>query len=149
MTPETKGNLIAILFIAAIAAIGAYVVLAGFGAFGRSRGDAPDWVIVIAGAAFLLAAGSMGLSAVGGMFFGAKAGRDGSLSEDAPYPLRVLQILMSLGIVALLAIIATWVAFNPGDAGSTGRRVAFAIGAVTIWMMFFGFAIWKLRRLRG
>ncbi len=148
MTPEAKGHLVGVLFIAAIAAIGLYVVLVGLGQFGRRGGDAPSWVLVAAGAGFLLAAGSFGLSAVGGILYGAKAGPDGRLSDDAPYALRAAQIILSLGVVGVLATVATWVALNPETGSSTGRKVAFAAGAVTVWAMFFGFAVWRLRRLR-
>ena len=98
--------------------------------------------------AFLLAAGSFGLSALGGILYGAKAGPDGSLSGDAPYAIRAAQILLSLGVVALLASVATWVAFNPEAGSSTGRKAAFAAGAVTIWLMFAGFAVFRIRQLR-
>jgi hypothetical protein len=148
MTPQTKGNILGILFVAAIAAIGVYIVLAGLGKFGRSTGDAPGWVLVVAGAAFLLAAGSMGLSAVGGIFFGAKAGADGSLSGEAPRAIRTAQIFLSLGIVAMLATVATWVALNPEGDASTGRKFAFAAGAVMTWSILIGCGIWRLRGLR-
>ncbi len=85
MTPQTKGHLIGALFVAAIAAIGIYILLAGLGQFGRGRGDAPGWVLIAAGAAFLLAAASTGLNTIGGLLFGAKADRHGKLSDDAPY----------------------------------------------------------------
>jgi len=84
MSDETKGNII------------------GLGRFGRTAGDAPSWVLVAAGAAFLLAAASMGLSAIGGIVFGARAKADGSLSDDAPYAIRAIQVLLSLGIVSML-----------------------------------------------
>ncbi len=148
MTPQTKGNIIGVLFVAAIAAIGIYIVLAGLGKFGRSAGDAPGWVLIAAGAAFLFAAGTMGLSAVGGIFFGATAGPDGKLSNDAPYTIRAAQIVLSLGIVAMLATVATWVALNPEGDASMGRKVAFATGAAMVWAIFFGFAIWRVRALR-
>jgi hypothetical protein len=148
MTPQTKGNILGILFVTAIAAIGVYIVLAGLGKFGRSTGDAPGWVLVAAGAAFLLAAATMGLSAVAGIFFGAKAGRDGSLSGEAPRAIRATQIFLSLGIVAMLATVATWVALNPEGDASTGRKLAFAAGAVMTWSILLGFGIWRLRALR-
>jgi hypothetical protein len=148
MTPQTRGNILGVLFVAAIAAIGIYIVLAGLGKFGRGAADAPGWVLIAAGAAFLFAAASMGLNAVGGIFFGATAGPDGRLSNDAPYAIRAAQILLSLGIVAMLATVATWVALNPEGDASTGRKVAFAAGAVMTWSILFGFAIWRLRGLR-
>ncbi len=148
MTPQTKGNIIGVLFVAAIAAIGIYIVLAGLGKFGRSAGDAPGWVLVVAGAAFLFAATSMGLSAVGGIFYGATTGPDGKLSSDAPYAVRAAQIFLSLSIVVMLATVATWVALNPEGDASIGRKVAFATGAMMVWAIFFGFAIWRVRALR-
>lgn len=147
MSDKTKGNLVGLLFVAVVAGIGAYVVIVGLGKLGRSPSDAPGWVIVVAGMAFLFAAASMGLSAIGGIFFNATAGRDGSLSSDAPYGIRVAQILLSLCVIALLASVATWVALNPEEAAPVGRRIAFAVGAIAIWCMFAGFAFWRLRRL--
>lgn len=148
MTPEAKGHLLGMLFVAVIAMIGIYLVVIGLGQFGRRTGDAPGWVLLAAGTGFLLAAGSFGLSAAGGILYGAKAEPDGSLSDDAPYAIRTAQIVLSLGIIAMLATVATWVAFNPGDNSSTGRKIAFAAGAFTTWLIFAGFTIWKIRRLR-
>lgn len=148
MSSQAKGHLIGVLFIAAIAAVGVYIVLAGLGRFGRSSGDAPGWVLVTAGAAFLAAAASFGLSAVGGALYGASARPDGSLSDEAPYGLRAAQIVISLGIVALLASVATWVALHPEPGSSTGRKVAFAAGAAGTWAMFLGFAWWRLSKLK-
>jgi len=148
MTPETKGNIIGLAFVAIIAAIGLYVVMTGLGRFGRSDGDAPSWVLIAAGSAFLLAASSMALSAIGGIVYGAKANPDGSLTDEAPYAVRALQILLSLGIVAMLVAVASWVALNPEEGSATGRRIALAAGAITVWAIFFGFVIWRLRGLR-
>lgn len=148
MTPQTKGNIIGVLFVAGIAAIGIYIVLAGLGKFGRGATDAPGWVLIAAGAAFLFAAASMGLSAVGGIVFGAKAGPDGNLADDAPHAVRATQIFLSLAVVAMLATVATWVALNPEGDASTGRKVAFAAGAIMVWGIFLGFAIWRVRGLR-
>lgn len=147
MRGQAKGSLTGLLFVALIAAIGAYIVYAGLGKLGRSPNDAPGWVLVVAGAAFLFAAASAGLNAAGWFFFGAKAGPDGALTDAAPAPLRLVQMLLSLGIVALLATVATWVALNPGD-GSAMRRIVFGFSAVMTWGILLGFAIWKLRKPR-
>jgi hypothetical protein len=141
------GHLIGLLFIASIAAIGISVVMAGLGRFGRSAGDAPGWVLIAAGGGFLLAAASFALSAIGGIVYGATAKKDGSLSDEAPIAIRATQIVLSLGIVAMLATVSTWVALNPEPDASTSRKFAFAAGAVTIWVMFAGIAIFRLRRL--
>lgn len=147
MSDQTKGNVAGLLFVALIAAIGVYIVYAGLGKLGRSANDAPGWVLVVAGGAFLFAAASMAMNAIGWFFFGAATGRDGALTDAAPASLRFAQMLLSLGIVALLATVATWVALNPGE-GSAARSIVFAIGAVMVWGIFAGFAIWKLRKLR-
>jgi len=147
MSGQTKGNLAGLLFVALIAAIGVYIVYAGLGKLSRSANDAPGWVLVVAGGAFLFAAASMAMNAIGWFFFGAVAGRDGALTDAAPAALRLIQMLLSLGIVALLATVATWVALNPGE-GSAVRSTVFAIGAVMSWGIFAGFAILKLRKLR-
>jgi len=148
MKPETKGHILGLAFVAVIAAIGVYIVLAGLGRFGHGTGDAPAWVLIGAGGAFLLAAGSFGLNAVAGILLGVRTGRDGSLADDAPYAIRAAQIVLSLGVVAMLASVATWVAFNPEAGSSPGRKAVVAAGAATIWLMFAGFAVWRLRRLR-
>lgn len=147
MRDETKGNLIGLLFVAVIAAIGIYVVLIGLGKLGRSPHGAPGWVIVVAGAAFLFAAASTGMNALAYFTTGAKAKADGSLDSTAPYPIRAIQLLLSLIVVALLATVATWVAFNPGDGPDNSRNVAFAVGAAIVWIIFLGFAWLALKRL--
>lgn len=143
---DIRGHLIGVLFIAVIAAIGIYIATRGIGRLSRGPNDAPGWVLAVAGAAFLFAAASMAISAIGGILFGATARRDGSLGDDAPYGLRLAQMLLSLGIVALLASVATWVAFNPGPGGA-GRSIVFAFGAVCAWLIFFALAVWKLRAM--
>lgn len=147
MSDQTKGNLAGLLFVALIAAIGSYIVYAGLGKLGRSPNDAPGWVMVAAGGAFVFAAASLAMNAIGWFCFGAVAGRDGALNDSAPASLRLVQMLLSLGIVALLATVASWVALNPGE-GSAARRVVFGLGAVMTWGIFFGAAIWKFRKLR-
>jgi len=147
MNDQAKGNLIRSIFVALIAAIGIYIVLAGLGTFGRSARDAPGWVLVVAGTAFLFAAASMAIDVIGSFLLGASARKDGTLTDAAPAPFRLAQMLFSLAIVALLATVATWVAFDADDAG-TVRKFAFGIGAALCWAIFAGAAIWKLRRLR-
>jgi hypothetical protein len=145
MTDQAKGNLIGLLFVAFIAAIGAYIVYIGLGKLGRGANDAPGWVLVVAGAAFLFAAASKGLNIIGWFFFGARAGADGGLTDSAPYGLRAAQIALSLGVAVLLATVGIWVAFNPESASNPERRVAFAVGAFTIVVMIAGLGFWKLR----
>jgi hypothetical protein len=140
---EILGRRIAYFFAALIGAIGVFLVLTGFELFGRGSGHAPGWVIMLCGLAFLSAAGSMGLSILGGA-----TARDGSLPDSAPFALRLAQTLLSLGIMVMLSSVASWVAFNPGSAG-TGARFAFGAGAALCWLIFLGFAIRALRRLRG
>jgi len=143
---ESRGHLIGLLFVALAAALGIYLLLAGLGTFGRGRNDAPGWVLIAAGGAFVFTALSMGLNAIGWYCFGAVAGKDGGLPDHAPYGLRLAQLLLGLGVVALMATVATWVAFNPGP-GGTGRGIVFAIGAGCAWLVFLALAFWKLRKL--
>ena len=144
MTPSAiLGRRIAYFFAALVAAIGGFLVLTGFELFGRS-GNAPGWVIMLGGLAFLSAAGSMALSIIGGA-----TARDGSLPDSAPFALRLTQTLLSLGIMVLLSSVATWVAFNPGNAASMGHRLAFGAGAVLCWLISLGFTIRAIRRLGG
>ena len=147
MTNQTKGNLIGLAFVACIAAIGAGIIYVGVGKLGRSGQDAPGWVLVIAGGAFLFADASMSINAIGGSVFGATAGRDGALSADAPYGLRVAQIVLSFAILGMLATVATWVAFNPGEHSSSGQKFAFATAAIVGWLSLIAVGVWRIRRL--
>jgi len=80
-----------------------------------------------------------------------------------PWPLRLTQYVLGLGIVASLAAITTWIAFGAGPrafavAGTfTGRgamsetvgRAVFGVGAVLLWAFFAVLAVVSARRLRG
>ena len=105
----------------------------------------PPWMGVAAGSTFLLASMLLFVDAAAG---GANA--DGTLPANASPALRVLQSAAGLGIVTLMAIMATWIAFGrgprhfsttislpffvyqPKDTDLPGR-VAFGIAALLIW----------------
>jgi ABC-type transport system involved in multi-copper enzyme maturation permease subunit len=142
--PDPAARRVALAFAAGFALLGLFVMLAGLGVFGRSRGDAPGWIVIVAGAAFVLAAASLALSAIGGA-----TARNGALTGTAPFALRLLQTVLGLGLVALLAVTATWVALHPGDASGWDRRAAFSAGAAVTWIIFVGFALNGLRQLRN
>jgi hypothetical protein len=138
--------------------MGTLVVLMGLGVIGQPRpGDAPPWVAVCAGLAFILC----GLAVIVGYGVAGGVGADGDLPVDTPSSVRVVQYGLGVGIAAMLAVIATWVAFGPGPrdfhaTGSLGSgpvnewsgRIAFGIGAVLMWLFTGAVAIVSVRRLR-
>jgi hypothetical protein len=111
----------------------------------RLEPDVPPWMGVAAGAVFLLASMLLFVDAAAG---GANA--DGTLPPNAPSVLRVLQSAVGLGIVTLMTVMVTWIAFGrgprhfsmtislpfllyqPKDTELPGR-VAFGIAALLIW----------------
>jgi hypothetical protein len=120
--------------------------------------DAPQWVGVAAGLAFVLAGAAIivGFAVAGG------AAPDGDLPPGTPFGVRLTQYVLGLGIVGLLTAIGAWVAFGPGPrefsvtglpfigpkAGEKVGRAAFGIGAVLSATFFVALAIVSLRRLR-
>ena len=71
--------------------------------------DVPPWMGVAAGSTFLLASMLLFVDAAAG---GANA--DGTLPANASPALRVLQTAAGTGIVTLMAVMATWIAFGRG-----------------------------------
>jgi hypothetical protein len=138
------GRRIAFFLAALMAASGVFLILAGFELSGRSSPDVPGWVIMLCGLACLSAAGSMAPGLIAGV-----TPRDGSLPNSASLPLRLVQTLLSLGVMVLLSFVAAWVAFNPGDTAGTGYRLAFSAGVALCWLISLGFTIRAIRRLRG
>ena len=123
-----------------------------------ASGDAPQWVGVLAGLAFVLAGAAIivGFAVAGG------AAPDGDLPPGTPFAVRLTQYLLGLGIVGLLTVIAAWVAFGPGHrefgitglplvrarSGETMGRVVFGIGAVLSAIVFIALGVASARRLR-
>jgi hypothetical protein len=118
----------------------------------------PPWMGVAAGSVFLLAAALLFVDAAAG---GANA--DGTLSVSAPAPLRALQTITGLGIVVLMGVMTTWIAFGRGERhfsttislpflayqpknSDLPGRVGFGIGALLIWAIVIGGTVAALKR---
>lgn len=123
-----------------------------------SKLKAPLWVVGCAGMAFVLAGLTFALSATH-----APTRRNGSPPETAPRSLRLARDATTLGIVVLLALVASWAAVGTGEikttisAGgltsqrsgdSTIGRIVFAVGAALCWIfvLFVGRQIWRKHR---
>jgi hypothetical protein len=142
----------------AFGGMGTLIVLLGLGVVGHPKpGDAPPWVIVCAGFAFILG----GLAVIVGYGVANGVGPDGDVAPGTPWPIRAVQYVLGLGVAVLLAVIATWVAFGPGPrhfsaTGTFGRgpaseisgRIAFGAGAVLLWLFTGIVSVMSVRRLR-
>jgi len=127
--------------------VGSIPLLAMAGILPREtpQGDpAPAWMGWLIGAAFV----SAGLIVI---MRGALnvSDRSEALPATAPWPLRLTQQVLSLGIVFSLAAMFTWVGFGPGPrhfsigvdglwlrgfgSGAMLGRVAFGFGAILMW----------------
>ena len=127
-------------------AIGAFVILSSLGLIPSKGAQSEQLVGFAIGSSFML-----GGSAVIVQTFARGRG------------MRRTQFLLSLGILASLATIQTWVAFGPGDrqfqsstpflpswAGEPVGRAAFALGAMLCWAVFLAaVAIGLARRRNG
>lgn len=115
----------------------------------------PPWIVFCAGLVFVLGAVLLTLRAAAG-----DHAREGELPPDAPRALHLAQYLLALAIFVCMALIASWVAFGPGErtftaSGSFGEgrvgdgpgRVMFGIGAVIMWLCTLVMAIDGARRL--
>jgi hypothetical protein len=136
-------------------AIGLFYVLYGAGIVGpaaRPGSDEPGWLGIIIGLLFLFggAAVIIQTAATGGD----TSGND--LPATMPRGLRLIHHAMAWAIVGMLGIIASWVAFGPGQRhftgsgsifGETGGRIVFGIGAVLIWVLLLAMVIAGVRRL--
>lgn len=120
---------------------------------------APYWLIGCIGLSFMAAGASVALGAAS-----SAPESDGSLSPDAPLPLRVLQYGLGLAVVTALATVGTWIAFGAGERKFKGTisalglsqsgaadewigRVVFGFGAVLCWLMLVAFARQGWRKL--
>jgi len=126
------------------AGIGLYFVLVGVGVLpvpgGPRNLNAPLWVVVCAGLAFLLGGLAVIVGAAGG------ANEKGTLPKNAPAWMKAAQQLLVIAIFGVLAAMGTWVAFGPGDRQFSGNvplfggigefvgRGVFGFGAVVMWL---------------
>ena len=98
-------------------AIGTVVMLMALAAGdGRMSDSTPPWVLVCAGLVFVLA----GLAMIVGYGIAGGVAPDGDLLPGTPFSVRLVQYLLGFGIIAMLASIASWVAFGGGSRHFTG-----------------------------
>lgn len=137
---------------------GTAMILASFGVipFEPRAGEAPLWVLALAGGAFAMA--GLVLLVQGA---GRASPTTGELPPGSPLWMRLVQSALSLGVMTLLALVGSWVAFGAGErhfstAGlveghvneMVGRGV-FAFGALIAWLCVALFAVGAVRRLRA
>jgi len=140
-------------------AMGTFVLLQALGTFGPARlsDGTPPWVGVVAGLLFLLG----GLAVIVGHGIAGGVGPDGDLPAGTPFGVRVVQYVLGVAIIAMLASIASWVAFGSGSRHFSGSgpfitgavnealgRTAFGIGAILMWIFMAVMLVVSVKRLR-
>jgi len=133
-------------FAALAAATGVYFFVMGARLLpvpgGPSNLHGPHWVVLCAGVAFFLAGVAIAIQTAGHA-----NETTGRLPVNAPRWMRAAQYLISLTILVCFGLIASWVAFGPGERHFSGTfefadpaanaaigRTAFGVGAVIIWL---------------
>jgi hypothetical protein len=109
------------------------------------------------GLVFVLA----GLAVIIGYGIAGGAAPDGDLLPGTPFGVRLVQSLLGLGIIAMLASIASWVAFGGGSRHFTSSgplisaavneaigRTVFGIGAALAWAFMAVMIVVSVKRLR-
>jgi hypothetical protein len=139
--------------------VGTLVLLVALGTFGDKHlsDGTPPWVGAAAGVMFLLG----GLSVIVGYGVAGGMGPDGDLPPGTPLAVRIVQSALGLGAAAMLASIASWIAFGSGarhfrvvgpllsDAvNETLGRTVFGIGAIAMWAFTVLLLVVNVRRLR-
>ena len=140
-------------------AMGILVMLIALGTFSeRHLSDGtPPWVAIVAGMMFVMG----GLAMIVGYGIAGGVAPDGSLPLGTPLTVCIVQNALGLGIAAMLALIASWVAFGPGVRHFTGTapfisgavketlgRAVFGIGAVLIWIFVAATIVVTVKQLR-
>jgi len=140
-------------------AMGTFIVLLALGTFGDPHlsDGTPPWVGVAAGLAFLLG----GLAVIVGYGVAGGIAPDGDLPAATPFFVRLVQYVLGLGITAMLASIASWVAFGSGSRHFSGSglfvggavnealgRAVFGIGALLTWAITAVMLVVSVNRLR-
>ena len=152
--PNASSDSRSTIFFALIAAaIGLfYVVVSIVGPTHPKPGAAPAWIGVVCGLMFFLGGSAVLVQTL----FGGKDPSTGNPVSGAPPWLTLAYKMVALTIVLGLGVIATWVAFGPGERTFTGSgaflgekagRIAFGIGAVLIWSVVATMAAAKLNQL--
>jgi hypothetical protein len=109
---------------------------------GPSNLHGPHWVVLCAGVAFFLAGVAIAIQTAGHA-----DATTGDLPANAPRWMGAAQYLISLTIFVCFGLIASWVAFGPGERHFSGTfefagpatnaaigRTAFGVGALIIWL---------------
>jgi hypothetical protein len=139
--------------------LGAFLLLIalGFVLPDTKMQDAERWAGGAAGAAFLFA----GIVVILQTLAARPDTPEGELPPGTPMWIHVLNLVLILAIVAVLAGIATWVAFAPGERAFSGfmwfmpqrlgelaGRVVFGLAAVLTWFILLVIAVVGIKRLR-
>jgi hypothetical protein len=146
-------------FLCGLAAIGMglFLLLFGLGIVPMKprAGDAPLWIAIAAGIAFMLGGLSVAVGAIHGV------SETGDLPKDTGWWMRLFYYLIGVLVAGALASIGTWVAFGAGPRafGGTGMfllslelnamigRIMFGIGAVLAWLITIVLAVSGARKL--
>jgi hypothetical protein len=147
------GSVIAIGLLMGI--LGSIVILVALGTFGEQAvsDGTPPWVGVAAGLTFVMC----GLAMIVGYGIAGGAAPDGDLLPGTPVFVRLVQTGLGLGIVAMLASIASWIAFGPGVRHFTGTGLFIGgvvgetvgrVGAVLAWAVMAALLVVSIKRLR-
>jgi hypothetical protein len=136
---------------------GVAMILASIGVipFEPHRGEAPKWLLSVAGAAFALA--GLGVMLLG---LGRGSAASGELPPGAPAWMRIAQGVLALGAGTAIAVLGSWVAFGPGHRAFTfgglitgpvseglGRAI-FGVAAVVTWLCLGLAGAYAVRRMR-
>ncbi|HEY7649106.1 MAG TPA: hypothetical protein VID04_08895 [Methylomirabilota bacterium] len=123
---------------------------------------APRALVVLAGVMFVLAGAAtiIGFAVAGG------STADGQLPPGTPLAVRLIQLALGLGITGIMAALAGWIAFGPGQrefgltiflpfvaisdaASEMVGRAAFAVWAGAATLLFVVFALRGARHIAG
>jgi hypothetical protein len=153
-TPATPRQML--IYSAIAAAIGVYFGLVGLRLLpipgGSGNLHAPLWLVFCIGLVFVLAAGTLFIQGLG------HANAAAELPAAAPQWMRIVQFLVALAIFVLFGLIATWVAFGPGErefsgsvpiggpAGDLAGRIVFGFGAVITWLGTLAVGVYGFRK---
>ena len=136
-------------------ATGLYFSLVGIGVLpfpgGPRNLHGPLWIVLCCGLAF----GFGGIAVLLQRIAGGNLS-NGDLPPDAPRWIHVVLYLLGVAIFACFALVASWIAFGPGErafsgtvpTGPTLGRIVFGIGALIMWLGTIGFAVSGARKLR-
>src|SRR5712664_290622 len=102
------------------------IILIAVGAITPARPpEAPPWVGISAGLVFVLA----GLALIVGYGIAGGVGADGDVPPGTPFRVRLVQYSLGIGIIAMMASIATWISFGPGTRQFSGGVSAASVSA--------------------